>query len=49
MKMTYSKPELEIREYNFVQDSILTTSEVEIDKDKDLNGGDTYNPFSNKF
>lgn len=41
--MSYTKPELEIKEYNLVQDSIITTSEPIIDPD--LNGGDGYDPF----
>lgn len=45
MKKFYSEPELEIREYSFVEGSVLTASQPEVDTDNSLTDTDEYDIF----
>lgn len=45
MKKYYTAPELEIREYSFIEGSVLTASQPEIDTDNSLTDTDEYDIF----
>lgn len=45
MKKLYAEPEIEIREYEFIQGSVLTASQPEIDTDNSLTDTDEYDIF----
>lgn len=46
MKKYYTQPELEIRKYVFIEGSVLTTSQPEVDTDNNLNDDDEYDIFA---
>lgn len=45
MRKVYSELEFEIREYSYYEESILTTSQPEVDTDNNLNDDDEYDIF----
>lgn len=45
MKKYYSEPEVGIREYLFVEGSVLTASQPETDTNNNLNDDDEYDIF----
>lgn len=46
MKKFYSEPELEIREYSYVEGSVLTASQPGTDTDNSLENDDIYDIFA---
>lgn len=46
MKKFYSEPELEIREYSYVEGLVLTASQPGTDTDNSLENDDIYDIFA---